>query len=93
MRRGMEVNELFGAEGVLGNWHVFSLGNSANLMAQEGSLPRSQQSTTCPCHYGYLALNVLNKQSRTADNRWSSSAGVEGEADSLRCQAIRMLHG
>ena len=39
------------------------------------------------------ALNVLNKQSRTADNRWSSSTGVEGVAISLRCKVIKMLTG
>ena len=40
-----------------------------------------------------MALNVLNKQSRTADKRWSSSIGVEGVANSLRRHVIRMLHG
>ena len=32
-------------------------------------------------HVWKMALNVLNKQLRTADNRWSSSAGIEGVAD------------
>ena len=40
-----------------------------------------------------VALNVFNKQSRTAEERWSSSIGVAGVANSLRSHVIRMLRG